>query len=89
MALKLSVADTQFGIPAPQAYARITNIFGNKDQVQVQVAIYFDETARQLNKQTVQEQAHYFGMEELKGDFVPAIYAALKNLPQYEGAEDC
>ena len=89
MALKLNLGQTQFGVPAPQAYARITNFFGSKDQIQVQVAIYFNEDARQQNMATVKENAHYINIEDLKGDIIPAIYAVLKTFSDYEGAEDC
>jgi hypothetical protein len=89
MALKLSLELTQFGVPAPQAYARITNFFGTKDQIQVQVAIYYDEAARESNMATVREDAHYIAIEDLKGDLIPAIYNVLKTFSQYEGAEDC
>ena len=88
MALKLSV-ETQFGAPAPDAYARITNFFGTKDQVQVQVAIYYNEEARQGNMATVKENAHYIAIEDLKGDLMPAIYGVLKTFSDYAGAEDC
>ena len=88
MALKLSV-ETQFGVPAPQAYARITNFFGTKDQIQVQVAIYYNEDARHSNMATVREDAHYIAIESLQGDLIPAIYEVLKTFTQYEGAEDC
>jgi hypothetical protein len=88
MALKLAV-QTQFGVPAPQAYARITNFFGTKDQIQVQVAIHYDESARHGNMATVKENAHYIAMENLKGDLIPAIYEVLKTFSDYEGAEDC
>jgi hypothetical protein len=89
MALKLNLESTQFGVPAPQAYARITNFFGTKDQIQVQVAIYFNEEARQGNMATVKENAHYIAIESLKGDIIPAIYEILKTFSQYEGAVDC
>ena len=89
MALKLSLSQTQFGVPAPQAYARITNFFGTKDQIQVQVAIHYDESARHGNMATVKENAHYINMEDLKGDLIPAIYEVLKTYSDYEGAEDC
>jgi len=89
MALKLSLTETQFGVPAPQAYAKITNFFGNKDNIQVQVAIYYDEQARQENRSTVMEHAHYIAIEDLKGDLIPAIYGVLKTFSQYEGAVDC
>ena len=88
MALKLSVA-TQFGVPAPEAYAKITNFYGTKDQLQVQVAIYFNADAREQNLSTVKENAHYIAMEDLKGDLIPAIYAVLKTMADYQGAEDC
>jgi hypothetical protein len=88
MALKLNLSQTQFGVPAPQAYARITNFFGTKDQIQVQVAIYFNEEARQGNMATVKENAHYIAIEDLKGDLIPAIYEVLKTFTDYEGAVD-
>ena len=87
MALKLSV-ETQFGAPAPDAYARITNFYGTKDQIQVQVAIYYNEDARQGNMATVREDAHYIAIEDLKGDLIPAIYEVLKTFSQYAGAVD-
>ena len=89
MALKLNLESTQFGVPAPQAYARITNFFGTKDQIQVQVAIYFNEEARQNNMATVKENAHYIAIEDLKGDLIPAIYEVLKTFTDYVGAQDC
>jgi hypothetical protein len=88
MALKLNLASTQFGVPAPQAYARITNFFGTKDQIQVQVAVYYNEDARHSNMATVREDAHYIAIEDLKGDLIPAIYEVLKTFSQYAGAED-
>ena len=91
MALQLSLTQTQFGVPAPQAYAKITNFFGTKDQIQVQVAIYYNEEARHGNMATVREEAHYIGVESLngKGDLIPSIYEILKTFTQYEGAVDC
>jgi len=89
MALKLSLPQTQFGVPAPEAYARITNFFGTKDNIQVQVAIHYDENARQTGMATVREDAHYIAVEDIKGDIIPAIYGVLKTFSQYEGATDC
>ena len=90
MALKLAV-QTQFGVPAPDAYSRITNFFGTKDQVQVQVAIYYNEEARQGNMATVKENAHYIGLADLPEGkaFIPAIYEVLKTFSDYAGATDC
>ena len=91
MALQLALKTTQFGVPAPQAYARITNFFGTKDQVQVQVAIYYNEEARQGNMATVKENAHYIGLADLPEGkaFIPAIYEVLKTFSDYAGATDC
>ena len=89
MALKLKLEQTQFGVPAPKAYAKITNFFGNTSQLQVQVAIYYDEDARKNNLATVKENAHYINIEDLKGDIIPAIYNVLKTYSDYAGATDC
>jgi len=89
MALKLNLPSTQFGVPAPEAYARITNFFGTKDNIQVQVAIHYDQAAREGNMATVKEEAHYIAISDLKGDIIPAIYEVLKTFSQYQGAEDC
>jgi hypothetical protein len=88
MALKLNLGQTQFGVPAPDAYARITNFFGTKDNIQVQVAIYFNEDARHSNMATVKENAHYISIEDLKGNIIPAIYEVLKTMADYQGAVD-
>ena len=90
MALKLKIA-TQFGPEAEEAYARITNFFGTKDQVQVQVAIYYNEDARHSNMATVKENAHYIGLADLPEGkaFIPAIYEVLKTFSDYAGATDC
>ena len=90
MALKLAVS-TQFGVPAPEAYARITNFYGTKDNIQVQVAIYFNEEARHGNLSTVKENAHYINLADLPEGmaFIPAIYEVLKTMADYQGAEDC
>ena len=89
MALRLSV-QTQFGVPAEEAYARITNFYGTKDQLQVQVAIYYNEDARHQNMSTVKENAHYISLADLagKGDLIPAIYEVLKTMADYQGAVD-
>ena len=90
MALQLNLTQTQFGSPAPQAYAKITNFYGTKDNLQVQVAVYFSKDARDANMSTVMEHAHYIAIEDLngKGDLIPAIYEVLKTMSPYLGATD-
>jgi hypothetical protein len=89
MALKISSVNNTNGQSETQAYARITNFFGTKDQVQVQVEIHATEEARKAGWPSIQQQAHYIGMESLEGDLIPAMYNVLKTFTQYEGAEDC
>ena len=88
MALQINLASTQFGVPAPQAYARVTNYFGTKDNLQVQVAIHYNADARHANMATVLEHAHYINIADLKGDLLPAIYGVLKTFSQYAGSTD-
>jgi len=90
MALQINLASTQFGAPAPQAYARVTNFFGNKDNIQVQVSVHFSKDARDSNLSPVMEHAHYIGLADIegKGDLLPAIYGVLKTMSQYQGATD-
>ena len=87
MALKLSI-NTQFGINAPEAYAKIANFTGNKEQVQVQLVIYFNENARKEGLSVVREDSVSIAMEDLKGDLIPAIYKVLKTMTDYQGATD-
>ena len=88
MALKISAVNPTTGQTTSEAYARITNFFGTKDQIQVQVAIHASEDARTGNFQTIKENAHYIAVEDLKGDLIPAIYAVLKTYTDYAGATD-
>jgi hypothetical protein len=88
MALKISAVNPTTGQTTSEAYARITNFFGTKDQIQVQVAIHASADARTGNMQTIKENAHYIAVEDLKGDLIPAIYAVLKTYTDYAGAVD-
>ena len=89
MALKITATNNTNGQQETQAYARITNFFGTKDQVQVQVEIHATEEARKAGWPSIQQQAHYIEMESLQGDLIPAMYEVLKTFTQYQGAEDC
>jgi hypothetical protein len=88
MALKITAVNSTNGQSETQAYARITNFFGTKDQVQVQVEIHATEEARKAGWPSIQQQAHYIGMESLEGDLIPAMYNVLKTFTQYQGATD-
>ena len=88
MALKITATNNTNGQQEVQAYARITNFFGTKDQVQVQVEIHATEEARRAGWPSIQQQAHYINMEDLSGNLIPAMYGVLKTFTQYEGATD-
>ena len=88
MALKITAINSTNGQPETQAYARITNFFGTKDQIQVQVEVHATEQARQAGWPSVAQHAHYINMEDLSGDLIPAIYSVLKTLTPYAGATD-
>jgi hypothetical protein len=88
VALKITATNNTNGQQETQAYARITNFFGTKDQVQVQVEIHATEEARRAGWPSIQQQAHYINMEDLSGNLIPAMYGVLKTFTQYEGATD-
>ena len=88
MALLISAVNNTNGQQEVQAYARITNFFGTKDQVQVQVEIHATEEARQAGWPSIQQQAHYVNMADLQGDLIPAMYGVLKTFTQYAGSTD-
>lgn len=87
MALKLSLQTSNVGVPFPEAYARITNIFANKDSCQYQVSISATADARQANAQEVAQHAFYCATPQ--GNLMDGLYADLKTQPGFEGAEDC
>jgi hypothetical protein len=87
MALKLSITTSNVGVSFAEAYARITNIYGNKDQVQYQVSVSANADARQANAQEVAQHAFYCPMPT--GNLMASLYADLKNQIGFEAAVDC
>jgi hypothetical protein len=88
VALLISAVNNTNGQQEVQAYARITNFFGTKDQVQVQVEIHATEEARKAGWPSIQQQAHYINVSDLQGDLIPAMYGVLKTFTQYAGSTD-
>ena len=87
MALKLSINTSNVGVPFAEAYARITNIYGNKDQVQYQVSVSANADARQANAQEVAQHAFYCSTPT--DNLMASLYADLKNQAGFENAIDC
>ena len=50
--------------------------------------IYFDENARLENMSAVKEDNIIIELQNLNGNIFPAIYTALKAMPDYAGAVD-
>jgi hypothetical protein len=88
LALKITAVNNTNGQSETQAYARITNFFGTKDQIQVQVEIHATEEARRAGWPSIQQDAQYINVEDLQGDLIPAIYNVLKTMTKYAGAQD-
>lgn len=88
MALKITAINNTNGQQETQAYARITNFFGTKDQIQVQVEVHATEEARKSGWPSVAQHAHYINMEDLQGDLISAIYGVLKTLTPYANSQD-
>jgi hypothetical protein len=88
MALKIQAINNTNGQQETQAYARITNLHGNKNSIMVQIEIHATEEARQAGWPSIQQDSHYINVEDLKGDLIPAIYGVLKTLTKYSGATD-
>ena len=82
MALKISAVNPTTGQTTSEAYARITNFFGTKDQIQVQVAIHASEDARTGNMQTIKENAHYIAVEDLQGNLINHLKAQFMKIQQ-------
>jgi len=87
VALKLSITTSNVGVPFAQAYARITNIHGNKDQVQYQVSVSANADARQANAQEVAQHAFYCPTPA--DNLMASLYAELKTQVGFEAAVDC
>jgi len=88
MALLISAVNSTNGQVEPQAYARITNFWGTKDQVQVQIEIHATEEARQKGWPSIKPDSVYINMADLQGDLIPAMYNVLKTFTQYANSTD-
>jgi len=92
MALQLNIDNSDVGAGFSAAYAKVSNVkVRNRDgddiTVMVMVSLYASETARESNSHVVANW--HFNIPMPTGDFLPAIYAALKEMPEFAGAIDC
>lgn len=89
MALEIALPQSSFGMSVSNAYLKISNVNLTKDHAQVLVDIFFDAAARTAEARPVEQRMHHIPTADLLGDIFPAVYGALKALPEYENAVDC
>jgi len=92
MALQLNIDNSDIGVGFSAAYAKVSHVrVHNRDgddiRVDIIVDVYASETARENNSQVVANWQFTIPMPT--GDFLPAIYNALKEMPEFAGATDC
>lgn len=90
MALKLNVT-TSTGVEAAEAYVKIKDLAGNKEFVQLNVAVYYSEEAYRSGKEYLYNITHFFkpSVEESSENFIRQGYEHLKTLNEYSQAIDC
>lgn len=87
MAIQIDLVASNVGVSFPTAYARITNIHGNKDGLQYQVAVFATVDARQANAQEVANAAFYCTTPT--ENLFETLYADLKTQLGFENSVDC
>jgi hypothetical protein len=88
MALMLNLPTSPLGIGFPNAYARVARVSGDKNAIRVMVEIHATEAARHAGAQPIETRLHTLPLPS-DAPLYPAIYAALKAMPEYAGAVDC
>lgn len=90
MALITDLAETPFGIPIPNAYARISLLRADKHGLLLQVSHYANEQAARSGAQSVLERTLNAPTAELQPGVNPIAigYAWLKQQPGYAESHD-
>lgn len=87
MALKLTLQKSQFGIPFPEAYARITQVTVIKNYAYYVISISANTEARV--SEAVDVATLTFGTPLPDGNLLQGLYAHLKTCSGFENAQDC
>ena len=90
MALITDLAETPFGIPIPNAYARISLLRADKHGLLLQVSHYASEAAAQSGASPILDRSEFAPTEELAPGPNPLAigYAWLKGQPAYVESKD-
>ncbi len=90
MALLVSLAETNIGIPLDNTYARLTLLRGDKEGLLLQISHYATAEARATNAQPVLDRVVMAPSTELQPGTTPLAigYVWLKQQPDYADAQD-
>lgn len=87
MALLINIENTKVGAAFNAAYAKIVSLHGqNNGCLDVVVDVFASEAAREQQARPVHRAG--YTLEIPSGDLMPGLYAALKAMPEFEGAQD-
>jgi len=94
MALKINLTSTQYGLPASQAYVKVMNFNGDKNNIMAMVATYYNAEsatagARPLDQKPYQFSVGQINTESGEDGVLAGIYNCLKSLPEFAGATNC
>lgn len=89
MALTVDIQETNIGAALTGCYLRITKLEADKEWVRLYVEAHVNEAARRDGRAPVLATTHGVSAAAVSGELFPALYAALKALPEYAGAQDC
>lgn len=85
MALQVTKEFPQ-GFTAPNAYLKITTFRGDNTMVHFDCGIFYDEAARNSNKQAL--DYYNFDIPYQDGMSISSLYTYLKTLPEFANAID-
>ena len=90
MALIINLSETPFGIPIPNAYARISLLRADKHGLLLQVSHYATEAAAKANASPILDRTEFAPTAELAPGPNPLAigYAWLKQQPGYADSKD-
>ena len=92
MALQVALTETNVGVPAPEAYAKIVAIRSafNQPSCEVAVDIFFNLAARQAGKAPIAGNVLFVPAEVVEGNDPTrtTLYAWLKTLELFKDAVD-
>lgn len=87
MALSINIENTRVGVDFNAAYAKIVDFHGhNNGYIEFVVDVFASASAREQLANPVHRMGYKLPIPS--GDLMPGLYAALKAMPEFEGAQD-